>query len=60
LITAELAIAPTVRWGYLYLNQALIAPGYEPPIVIQGVVEETPWIPVFLVELIKLAKSDKA
>ncbi len=28
--------APIVKWGYLYLNQADSAPGYEPPIVIHG------------------------
>jgi hypothetical protein len=38
LITADEAIAPTVKCGYLYLNQALKAPGYDPPIVTQGVV----------------------
>lgn len=37
LITADEAIAPMVKCGYLYLNQALKAPGYEPPIVIHGV-----------------------
>jgi len=29
-------IAPTVKCGYLYLNHATIAPGYEPPTTIQG------------------------
>jgi hypothetical protein len=28
------AIAPTVKCGYLDLNQAERAPGYDPPIVI--------------------------
>jgi hypothetical protein len=34
--TALDAIAPIVRCGYLYLNQAESAPGYEPPMVIHG------------------------
>ena len=33
-MTALEANASTVRWGYLALNQAERAPGYEPPIVI--------------------------
>jgi hypothetical protein len=36
LMTAEEARAPTVKNGYLDLNHADIAPGYDPPIVIQG------------------------
>jgi len=39
-------------WGYLFLNQLDIAPGYDPPIVIThyiGDIEET-----------KLAKSARA
>ena len=35
-MTALEAIAAMVRCGYLYLNQADKAPGYEPPTVIQG------------------------
>jgi hypothetical protein len=34
--TALEAIAPIVKWGYLYLYQADSAPGYEPPTEIQG------------------------
>jgi hypothetical protein len=36
LITAEEANAPTVKKGYFDLNQADIAPGYDPPIVTHG------------------------
>lgn len=35
-MTALEARAPTVRCGYFDLNHAESAPGYDPPIVIQG------------------------
>ena len=42
--TAEEAKAPTVRWGYLYRNQADSAPGYDPPTVYHDKSGETPYI----------------
>ena len=37
LITADEPHAPAVNYGYFDLNQADIAPGYEPPIVKTGI-----------------------
>lgn len=42
LTTADEARAPTVKCGYLYLNQADKPPGYDPPIVIHGISLVTP------------------
>jgi hypothetical protein len=59
-MTALEAMAPTVRWGYLDLNQAERAPGYEPPMVIQELMEEMPYHLSFLTSSIKNAISFKA
>lgn len=56
LTTALEPIAPIVRWGYLFLNHADNAPGYDPPIVIQGFYP-IPCSPNFLTSKIKYAKS---
>lgn len=59
-MTALDARAPTVRWGYLDLNQAERAPGYEPPMVIQELIGEIPYHLFFLTYSMKKAISFKA
>lgn len=43
-MTALEAIAPMVKCGYLYLNQADNAPGYDPPIVMNGELSVILWV----------------
>jgi hypothetical protein len=59
-ITALEAIAPTVKWGYLDLNQADKAPGYDPPTVIHLLSYVTPCNLFDLIFEMKYAKSLKA
>jgi hypothetical protein len=50
LTTALDAKFPTVKCGYLNLNQADRAPGYEPPTAIHGIFAFTPCFCYFLIE----------
>jgi len=59
-MTALEASAPTVRCGYFDLNHAERAPGYEPPIVIQGLAGEILYSLFFLSSYMKNAISFKA
>ena len=58
--TALEAIAPIVICGYLFLNQAERAPGYDPPIVIHGFFGVILYWPDFDICFIKYARSFKA
>lgn len=59
-MTALDARAPTVKWGYLYLNQADKAPGYDPPTVIHWFLSDILYILLAFIYPMKNAKSLRA